>query len=277
MKIIDMRVRAPFGAYKNGCNLFSPALDSLIKQRLPHCSADPSALAGSMEMLIKEAEEANIEKLVVPVRKSIGGKNSELVELINTYPEKIVGLAGIDTVDIQTSLQEIEQFVTTGPCQGIIMEPGQDTIPWFANTDKVFPIYEYCQEHNIPIFLTFGGLMSNLRYYNPEILDDICIAFPKLKIGLAHGGWPYVNEVCQIAVNRRNVYLAPDFYMIESPGMNDYILAANCLLKDRMMFASAYPLMPLKGAADYYMNCGVKEENLPLLMHDNALDFLGLV
>lgn len=276
MKIIDMRVRAPFGAYTRGCNLFSPALDSIVSQRLPKCKADPSALEGSMEMLIQEIENSDIEKIVVPVRKAIDGNNTELVDLINRYPDKIVGMAGIDAVNIPASIAEIEQYVVNGPCQGIIMEPGQDKSPWFANTPKVFAVYEYCEAHNIPIFMTFGGIMSDLRYYDPKILDDICIAFPKLKLGLAHGGWPYVTEVCQIALNRGNVYLAPDFYMIESPGMQDYVMAANCLLKERMMFASAYPLMPIKGAAEYYMNCGVREDCLPYLMHDNAVEFLGL-
>ena len=101
-------------------------------------------------------------------------------------------------------------------------------------------------------------------------------AFPKLKIGLAHGGWPYVTEICQMAVNRGNLYLAPDFYMIESPGQADYIMAANCLLKDRLMFASAYPLMPLKESSEYYMNSGIKEEILPKVMYQNAAEFLNL-
>ena len=276
MKIIDMRVRAPFGAYIRGKSLFGDNLVNVVKQRLPHCEPDQSAVKTDMGLLLKEAQEANVEKIVVPVRKAIDGKNSELEELIKTKPEMIVGLAGIDAVNIAASVEEIKEYVTNGSCSGIVMEPGQDKSPWFANTPKVFPVYEYCEEHNIPIFMTFGGIMSDLRYYDPKILDDICIAFPKLKIGLAHGGWPYVTEICQIAVNRKNVYIAPDFYMIESPGMNDYIMAANCLLKNRMMFASAYPLMPIKGAVEYYMNCGVKEECLPWLMHDNAKDFLGI-
>ena len=125
--------------------------------------------------------------------------------------------------------------------------------------------------------MTYGGIQTtSLRYYAPDPLDDVLGAFPDLKIGLAHGGWPYVTEVCQMAVNRGNLYLAPDFYMIESPGQNDYVLAANCLLKDRLMFASAYPLMPLKEASEYYMQSGIKDEVLPNIMYSNAAEFLGL-
>ena len=280
MKIIDMRVRAPFAAYK-GCNLFNndyitpDGHGGARNYKMP-----PSVRQFSMELLIQEADEANVEKMVVPVRKNLGGNNEDLAALIHQYPERIVGLAGID-VDYMTMkpvIEEIEKFVVTGPCTGIILEPGQDKTPWMVNDVRIFPVYDYCQEKNIPIFMTYGGIMvpGGLRYYMPVPLDDVLGAFPRLKIGLAHGGWPFVNEMCQMAVNRGNLYLAPDFYMIESPGQEDYVRGANCLLKDRLMFASAYPLMPLKESSEYYINSGIKEEILPNIMYKNAAAFLGL-
>lgn len=271
MKIIDMRVRAPFAAYQN-CNLYSAEIISDEgRGGARNWLIPPSVKAFSMDLLIKEAQEANIKKLVVPIRKSLDGKNDDLVQLINDYPQQIVGLAGIDVANISAAIQEIEQYVVNGPCQGIILEPGQDKVPWFVNDTRVFPLYEYCQQHQIPIFMT-----PSIRYYAPEPLDDVLGAFPKLKIGLAHGGWPYVTEVCQMALNRGNLYLAPDFYLIESPGQNDYIMASNSFLSDRMMFASAYPLMPLKESAEYYMTSGIKETLLPKVMYQNAFNFLDL-
>lgn len=277
MKIIDMRVRAPFAAYRNS-NLYSNLSNSADgRGGARHYMIPPSAKKFSMELLIQEAQEADVEKMVVPVRKSLDGNNEDLVKLINDYPQHIIGLAGIDVSNIAAAMAEIERFVTNGPCQGIILEPGQDKVPWMVNDSRVFPIYAYCQTQGIPIFMTYGGIMTpSIRYYAPEPLDDVLGAFPKLKIGLAHGGWPYVTEVCQMAVNRGNLYLAPDFYMIESPGQNDYVLAANYLLRDRLMFASAYPLMPLKESSAYYMASGIKEDVLPNIMYHNAVAFLGL-
>lgn len=279
MKIIDMRVRAPFAAYA-GCNLYSSAITSDEgRGSAPTWILPSSVKQFSMDLLIQEAKEANVEKMVVPVRKNLDGKNEDLVQLIQQYPDQVIGLAGIDvnSLSMQSAIDEIEQFVVNGPCQGIILEPGQDKTPWMVNDVRVFPIYDYCQQHNIPIFMTYGGIfVPSIRYYAPEPLDDVLGAFPKLKIGLAHGGWPYVTEICQIAHNRRNLYLAPDFYMIESPGQGDYIIGANSFLKDRIMFASAYPLTPLKESSEYYMNSGIKEDILPKVMYQNAVDFLGL-
>lgn len=278
MKIIDMRVRAPFAPYKNSfyteAGLKNLEFESMRRLNAPLAQ---SAKHYSMELLQKEAEEANIEKMVVPVRKNVGGKNEDLVTLIQNYPDKIVGLPGVTVENISGAVQEIEELVLNGPCHGIIMEPAMDITPWYVNEEKLFPIYEYCQEHDVPIFFTFGGIFcKSLRYYNPETLDDIAGAFPKLKIGLAHGGWPYVTEVSQIALNRGNVYIAPDFYMIESPGMNDYIAAASVLLSNRVMFSSAYPIMPMKEAAEYYMQSGIRESALPKVMYENAREFLNL-
>lgn len=276
MKIIDMRVRAPFAAYQ-GCNLFTNLPTDKNCGGARNYPIAPSVKQFSMDLLLQEAMEANIDKMVVPVRKNCGGKNEDLAALIQEYPQKIIGLAGIDVQDISASLQEIEQFVVQGNCQGIILEPGQDKIPWMVNDSRIFPIYAYCQTHQIPIFMTYGGIMTpSIRFYAPEPLDDVLNIFPQLKIGLAHGGWPYVTEVCQIAVNRGNLYLAPDFYMIDSPGMQDYILAANYLLQDRILFASAYPLMPLKEATEYYMHAGIQEKMLPKVMYQNAVAFLDL-
>lgn len=275
--VIDFRVRAPFEAYRD--SFFTKAClahlnsESMLRVDAP---VSPSALQYSMPLLISEADEAGIDKMVVPVRKATDGRNEDLETLIAQYPDRLIGLAGIDVHDMENALAETERFVVNGTCTGIVMEPGQDKTPWFVNAAWVFPLYDYCQEKHIPVVFTFGGIMTrSLRYYAPELIDDVAAAFPRLNIALMHGGWPYATEVCQIALNRRNVYLAPDFYMLRSPGMADYAMAANYLLRERVIFSSAYPIMPLKGAKEGYLS-QLREEVRPLVMGENAARFLGI-
>lgn len=275
--VIDFRVRAPFAAYKN--SFFTPAcLEHLNSESMLRVDSpiSPSAVQYSMPLLLQEADEAGIDKLVVPVRKATDGRNEDLEELIAQYPDRIIGLAGVDGHDMTAAIAETERFVLNGTCTGIVMEPGQDKTPWFVNSAWAYPLYDYCQEHHIPLVFTFGGIMTrSLRYYAPELIDDVAAAFPRLNIALMHGGWPYVSEVCQIALNRRNVYLAPDFYMLRSPGMDEYAMAANYLLRERVIFSSAYPIMPLKGAKEGYL-AQLRDEVKPLVMGENAARFLGL-
>ena len=275
--VIDFRVRAPFAAYKNSF-FTEESLEHLNSESMLRVDAPVSASARrySMPLLLQEADEAGIDRLVVPVRKATDGRNEDLEELIALYPDRLVGLAGIDASDIPAAIAETERFVVNGRCTGIVMEPGQDKTPWFVNSAWAFPLYDYCQEHHIPLVFTFGGIMTrSLRYYAPELIDDVAAAFPRLNIALMHGGWPYVSEVCQIALNRRNVYLAPDFYMLRSPGMDEYAMAANYLLRERVIFSSAYPIMPLKGAKEGYLK-QLRDEVKPLVMGENAARFLGL-
>ena len=275
--VIDFRVRAPFAAYKD--SFFTPDTlehlnsESMLRVDLP---VSPSATQFSMPLLLQEADEAGIDKLVVPVRKATGGRNEDLEQLIALYPDRLIGLAGIDVQDVNAAIKETERFVVNGTCTGIVMEPGQDSTPWLVNSAWAFPLYDYCQEKHVPLVFTFGGIMTrSLRYYAPELIDDVAAAFPRLNIALMHGGWPYVSEVCQIALNRRNVYLAPDFYMLRSPGMADYAMAANYLLRERVIFSSAYPIMPLMGAKKGY-EAQLREEVRPLVFGENAARFLRL-
>lgn len=273
--IIDFRVRAPFAAYASS-SLFTH-LDFVEKDTLMRVDspAAPSAHAFSLPLLLEEARNAGIDKLVVPLRKAVDGKNADLAALVDQFPDTMIGLAGIDPVNLETAIAEVEHYVVHGNCRGIVMEPGQDKTPWMINSPWVFPLYDYCQQHGVPIAFTYGGIMTrSLRYYSPEALDDVAAAFPRLRMALAHGGWPYVTEMCQIAVNRGNVWLAPDLYMVRSPGMEQYVMAGNYLLRSRLIFASAYPILPLAEAKTAYETSGLLKEALPLVMGGNARDFL---
>lgn len=275
--LIDFRVRAPFAAYASS-PLFTHA-DMVEQDTRTRVDApiSPSARQFSMDLLLREAAEAGVDKMVVPLRKAAGGRNEDLAALLAKYPDKLIGLAGIEVTDLDRALAEIQEFVVNGPCRGIVLEPGQDRTPWFVNSAWAFPLYAYCQEHAVPVALTYGGIMTrSLRYYAPELIDDVAAAFPRLNIALVHGGWPYVTEVCQIALNRRNVYLVPDIYMVRSPGMTEYVMAANYLLRERVIFASAYPILPLREARDAYLHSGLREEAKNLIMGENAARFLNI-
>ena len=275
--IIDFRVRAPFPAYA-ASPLFTH-LDAVERDTRTRVDAPSpaSARAFSLDLLLREADEAGVDKLVVPVRKAAGGRNEDLVALLQRHPDRLIGLAGIDVSDMTRALEEVAAFAVDGPCRGIVLEPGQDKTPWMVNAPWVYPLYAYCQEQEVPVALTYGGIMTpSLRHYAPEAVDDVAAAFPRLNLALVHGGWPYVTEACQIALNRRNVYLAPDIYMVRSPGMAEYVTAASHLLRDRVIFASAYPILPLREARLAYEQSGVRPEALPLLMGGNTARFLKL-
>ena len=55
-----------------------------------------------------------------------------------------------------------------------------------------------------------------------------------------HGGYPWVTEILFVAFKRPNLYLCPDMYMYNMPGVSDYVMAANTFLSERFLFGTAY-------------------------------------
>lgn len=276
IKCIDFRIRPPYGGYKENF-LFTEDFLTHYKNQFDF-EISPSALNKSMDLLIQEMARYNVEKAVVPLRKYGAGSlsNEDLLELMKQYPGRFIGLAGIDPLD-SDSLQDIEEFIINGSCYGVNMEPGMCNPPMIATDERIYPIYEKCQENNIPVVLSYGGFCHySLALNNPEHIDQLALDFPKLRIIVIHGGWPHAAAMCSVALNRENVYISPDCYLIRTPGNQDYITAANYFLKDKLIFGSAYPLLPIADAVNYYLNCGIREEVLPNIMYNNAAKALGI-
>jgi len=279
--IIDFRIRPPYGSY----------LSTIMYRDLEYCGANFTQRMGmyhadsvkkrSMELMFKEMDEVGITKGVVPGRKAnprLGTvDNKEIVELVKQYPDRFIGFPGIDPTS-NNAIFEIEELVLKGVCTGIVMEPGVLTEPIYADDKRIYPVYEFCQSEDIPVILMNGGNAGpDLSYSMPIAVDRVAVAFPKLKLIISHGGWPWVTEMLHVSWRRQNVYVSPDMYMVNFPGCRDYVTAANYMLRDRFLFGTSYPFIPFKDGVSYFKNCGVKEELLPDLMYNNAAKLLGIL
>ncbi len=272
-RAIDWRLRVPYGSFK-GCSIFKLSEDlSATSNQMPE-----SARQFSMDLLLKEMDDAGVQVGVVPIRKE--NDNDDIGRLLKEYPGRFVGMAHIDPFDGETALADIDKYALNGPASGIMLEPGQIFLQdsMTPNDPRLYPIYEYCQEKNVLITQCFGGLFGRaLKYYNPADLDEVARTFPNLKIVLTHGGFPYTTETCWIAYHRSNVYLSPDFWMFSmNPGHQNYVTAANNFLQDQMIFGTCYPAVSLDWAIDDLIRSGVKESVLDKLLYANAARLLGL-
>lgn len=274
---IDFRVRPPIPSYKTA-EFYNNIEDVTQRAARFGMHISPCARTFSMEDLIAEMDSCHVSQAVVPIRKGCGGNNEDLLDLFERWPGRFIGLAGIaPLMGMDQALEELERYVISGPCAGIALEPAFDPERWKVDDERVFPLYERCQDAGVPVVFTYGGIFTpGLEYYTPLAMDKVAGTFPKMRIALSHGGWPFVTEVCEIAFNRGNVYIAPDMYMLNAPGSGDYITAANGLLYDRMIFASAAPIISMADAERHCRSCGVREDRLPFLMEENVRRFLGL-
>lgn len=290
LKVIDMRLRPPFASLKSDSVYLDYANDLFAgtSMVLGSDAAVPKAESEaikqrSMELMIQEMDEAGVEIGVVPIRKSVqnSGNNEDLVTLIDTYPGRFIGVAGIDPWDKEAALEEIDRYVVHGPCKAIGMEPGQHFIQRSMppNAELLFPIYEKCQNEGIICSLTFGGqACANLNNYHPEHLEAVVKTFPNLQLIINHGGWPYAEATCLLAMQYPNIYLSPDHYMHQyGPGHEIYISAANGYLRHKIIYGTTYPLGPrLVYHIENFFQAGIREDILPDIMYHNAAKLFGL-
>ena len=305
MAIIDFRLRPPYGNLKYFYDEkvgFVNIKNTVQRFGFPNTESVQQA---SMDLLLKEMDEARVTLGVAHGRKAFGS-NEESLKLEEEYPGKFVVFPDIDPLGGEASVAEIEALKAAHPgIKGILFEPGfaavssnkqqgndstsKDglhvevltekyrrpiTIP--VNDDRFLPIYDICQEKGLLVHMTISprGLVL-LDSDVPRQIDEVAGMFPKLNIVLGHGGYPFVNEFSGIAFKRQNVYIVPDVFGINAPGGDEYIKAANYLLPDKILFGSAHPIAPTSGAVQFYKE-RIRPEVADKFFYHNAAKLLGL-
>ena len=295
LKIIDMRCRPPYRGYlEHGypfC-LYEESQFNVSLRKMSGIMATPAYLAGekatpyspeenrAMDLFIREMDAAGVDYGVVPYRAAWSDpvnnraktNNQDLVDLIEKYPDRFIGVAGISPSysTVEECLFDIDKYCVNGPLKGISMEPFMDRPNYFVdNEELVYPILEKCDAHNIPVLLTFGSLLGFPEEQIPH-LKDAATTFPNVNFVCCHGGYPYVEKMAHLACIMPNIYLSPDLYVLHTHVQQMYIDAANYTLKDKFLFGSAYPGIAMEFSANYYMTCGIREDVLSDVMYRTA-------
>jgi predicted TIM-barrel fold metal-dependent hydrolase len=239
----------------------------------------PSAETRSMELLLREMDEAGVGLGVVQARVSdyFGSvSNDDVAAIVRDHPTRFVGVAAIDPTNRRAACAEIDRVMALG-FKGINIEPGAYPVPMYPDDRRLYPIYAYCEDRNIPVIVMAGGNAGpDLSYSVPVHVDRVAGDFPQLRIVVSHGGWPWVSEILHVAFRRTNVYVSPDMYLHEMPGWEEYIKAANGFLAERFLYASCYPLAPVKEYAEWFLRLPLKPEARERLLWKNAAELLHL-
>jgi predicted TIM-barrel fold metal-dependent hydrolase len=272
MTIIDLRLRPPLHGflsmimYANG-----PRRDRAT--RMHGFEPAPSALQQSMPLLLEEMDRGGVTMGVVVGRLSeLYGSvsNDDVARVLKEYPGRFIGVASVDPAQPEASISEISRRLAEG-FRAVNIEPGVYAQPMFANDRRLYPIYEHCQSIGAPVIvMAGGGAGPDLEYTNPVYLDRMAADFPDLKVVVSHGGWPWVHQILSIAYRRPNVYVSPDQYLANMPGMDDYVRAADTFLADRFLYGSSYPFLPADTCADWFRSLPIRPESMEKALFRNA-------
>ena len=276
--IIDFRLRPPVGGFLDTL-MYSAGERRDGFTRTVGFEPSPAAQKQSMELLLKEMDQAGVSKGVVVGRLAgtLGSvPNADVQRIVADYPDRFIGAASIDPTSRKGACDTITAAVKAG-FKLVNIEPGSYPVPLYADDRRLYPIYAHCEDLQVPVIMMVGGTAGpDLSYSDPIRTDRVLADFPKLNVVVAHGGWPWVTEILHIAFRRPNMYLSPDMYFSRMPGWEEYVKAADTFLADRTLYASSFPFCPVKDYKEWFERLPLKRENLDKVMGGNAKRLLGL-
>lgn len=276
--IVDFRLRPPVGGFLDTL-MYSAGERRDGFTRTVGFEPSPAAQQQSMDLLLQEMDAAGVHKGVVVGRLAgtLGSvPNADVQRIVAEHPGRFIGAASIDPTSRKGACATIDQALRDG-FKLINIEPGSYPVPMYADDRRLYPIYAHCEDVGVPVIMMVGGTAGpDLSYSDPIRTDRVLADFPQLKVVVAHGGWPWVNEILHIAFRRPNLYLSPDMYFSRMPGWEEYVKAADSFLADRMLYASSFPFCPVKDYKTWFERLPIKPENLAKVMGGNACRLLGL-
>ena len=287
--IIDFRTRPPYRGFVTEGNFFPRPMEDNYKnpEDIPGIYLDSvgieSARTGDFGLYMEELENSGIDLQVVQGRMVRSGmarvSNDDVCSLEQLFPEKFISFPAVDASDPEGAVAEIRRCFETYHIRGVAMEPGWCMPPKYVDDRSLDPIYEICEELGLICAFTLSVLAGeDLTYCNPLNVQRTALRFPRVTFTVSHGCWPFVAEFLGAALQCQNLYFYPDVFMNipNLPFGDEFVRAANSYMRYRMMFATSYPVRPLKQSLDQFMELPLEPEVRELLLWKNAERILKL-
>lgn len=181
----------------------------------------------SAEARIKECDHHHVNVQVlstIPVMFSYWAKpqdalevskflNDHIAEIVHRYPNRFVGLGTIPLQAPDIAIKELERCKSIG-LAGV--QIGSHVNDWNLNDENLFPVFQACQELNMPVFVHPWDMMAQdkmKKYWLPwlvgmpaesslaicsMIFGGVFERLPKLRVAFAHGGGSFPSTVGRI-------------------------------------------------------------------------------
>jgi uncharacterized protein len=282
--IVDMRVRPPTGPWIGKPQFLT---DNYYPARAGF-PRPPSAQQQSMPMLLSEMDAAGVHWGVIAGRQAAEPlgvvSNDAVAAVVAEHPDRFVAFAGIAVNDPpERAIAEIDRCLALPGFRGVMIEPAAAPAPMALDDRRLYPLYEHCANRRVPLTITLSLELVKLVSHSWTLASPLPLYqpardFPTLQFVIAHGAWPFVQEMVGLAFVLPNVWLSPDLYMVgtDMPFALEYVNAANLYLSDRTLFGTGYPSRPhvesLRAFEQWPFAPGVAEK----VLGRNALRLMGM-
>jgi predicted TIM-barrel fold metal-dependent hydrolase len=239
----------------------------------------------SFELFITEMDDAGIDKGIL-VGRQAGHRvvsNDDIAELRDMHPTRFpVAIAGINGSNVESAVNEVERTIKGLDFKGIAMDPGWLVPPLYVDDRSIYPIYSKCAELGGVLYLTCSLMQGpDISFAEPARIQRVANDFPELQIIVVHGAFPFTNEMLGVMIANAplgNLWVMPDFFQFIPgfAGAQDWVEAANHYIGDRMLYASSYPVRPLKQSLEEFRRFHYQPEVIENIMAKNAANLFGI-
>ena len=151
---------------------------------------------------------APVDKAIVfgIAREGEDSPNDATAEFVRAYPQKLIGFLSVHPHDPHC-LEEMERGVSDLGLRGVKLGPNYQNFDPLG--EEAFRMFQRAQELRLPIVFHTGTSpvqTADLDYAHPRHFDRIAIAFPDLKMVLAHMSHPWQATAIAVIRKHRNVY-----------------------------------------------------------------------
>jgi hypothetical protein len=183
-----------------------------------------------------------------------------VAEFVAAAPTRRLGFLSVHP-EVPGAEAELERARTELGLVGIKLGPNYQVFDPLG--PAAFRVYELAERHGLPILFHQGASPvreAPLRFAHPLLMDEIAIAFPQLRVVMAHLGHPWQRETIVTIRKHPHVYadVSALFYRPWSfyEGLR---LAHEWGALDKLLFGSDFPIAtPAETAA------GLRAVNAPI-------------
>ncbi|WP_345816846.1 amidohydrolase family protein (plasmid) [Paraburkholderia sp. PREW-6R] len=208
--------------------------------------------------------------------------NADVAAFCRAHGERYIGFAGVDPHKGEAAVVEFEAAVRELGLRGLNVQGFEHRL--CIDDPLLFPLYEKCVELGVPVNIHCGTNFSthtSMMYGHPAALDRVMMALPELRVCASPPGWPWVQELLAVAWRHPNVWIGtlavrPKLLATAHSGYEPLLQYGRTVLRKRMIFGSAFPMMPVEKALAEFDALEMPDSVRKAWQHDNALEFLGV-
>ncbi|MHB8464465.1 MAG: amidohydrolase family protein [Acidimicrobiales bacterium] len=260
-------------------------VDGYVNANPPHLALDWSlsdrpfgrtrVAPQDLDTLLADMDRNRIARaLLSPPPESAGGDAEAgyrwTLDAVQQHPDRFGLSVRVDADTGIRALRHLESMVRNDGARALRIVPYRDGKK--ASHFSYFPLYAKCIELELPVTVTVGlPLVPHAGVVqDPKHLDKVCAFFPELVLVSAHGGAPWTPTLLHLLRTWPNL-----LHMISAYAPSRYpaelvAFANSSGGREKMMYASDYPLVPFERIRRELPDCGISDEAMPWFTSRNA-------